>query len=202
MSLVRWTPRAALCGVLMLQGCTELPTRLTETNRSGAPAFDLDAGIVLSANGGGKMFVNAPPIAAGEADFSFTAVQSGDGRAAGQFHMVRPRAGLMVEFEGTVTCLSVDPILGRAWIGGVVTKNRSTDPVFQTAIHEVGDDVWFRVADNGEGAGAAPDRSSVYGFEGAGGVTTSAEYCALQLWAAGDVNTFPQTMGNIQVRAR
>jgi hypothetical protein len=96
--------------------------------------------------------------------------------------------------------MSVDTVLHRAWIGGVVTENRSDDPNHSTAIHQPGEHVWFRVVDNGEGSAAAPDRSSVYGFKGAAGVTTSPEYCALRLWPAGDANTFELTEGNIQVR--
>jgi hypothetical protein len=200
MQLVRLVSSAVV--VLALQACAESPTDPAATGMATVPAFDVQPGMALSANGGGHMVVDAPVIAAGEADFSFSAVQSADGRASGMFRMVRPRAGLIVDFEGEVTCMSIDPALGRVWIGGVVTKNNSTDPAFQTAIHEPGDDVWFRVLDNGEGADAAADRSSVYGFEGAGGVTTSAEYCERKLWAAGDVNTFPLTAGNIQVRSR
>jgi hypothetical protein len=116
--------------------------------------------------------------------------------------MVRPRAGFTVDFSGEVTCMAVDPVNHRAWIGGVVTENRSDDPNHGLEIHQPGSDVWFRVVDYGEGAAAQPDRSSVYGFEGAAGVTTSAEYCALQLWPAGDVNTFELLEGNLQVRSR
>jgi hypothetical protein len=82
-----------------------------------------------------------------------------------------------------------------------VTENNSTDPNFQTAIHQVGRDVWFRVIDNGEGAKAsAADRSTVLGFTGAAGFQTSADYCAGKPWPAGDANTFPVVDGNIQVR--
>lgn len=161
-----------------------------------------DSGVVISATGGGKSFVTNPPLAIGVAEFSFSAVQNEDGTASGFFRMVRQRAGFNVDFTGEVTCLSVDPATGRAWIGGVVVGNNSDDPNHTTSIHEPGDDVWFRVLDSGEGADAQPDRSSVYGFEGAAGVITSAEYCERQLWSADNANAFALTQGNIQVRWR
>ena len=158
--------------------------------------------IVISATGGGKSFVTNPAPAIGIAEFSFSAVQHEDGTASGMFRMVRQRAGFNVDFTGTVTCLAVDPVTHRAWIGGVVVHNNSDDPNHTTAIHEPGQDVWFRVVDNGEGADTPADRSSVYGFKGAGGVQTSAEYCALRLWPAGEANAFELTQGNIQVHPR
>jgi hypothetical protein len=59
--------------------------------------------------------------------------------------------------------------------------------------------VWFRVVDNGEGQGAV-DRTTVFGFEGGGGIATSEDYCAMQLWTANDANTWAVVNGNIQVR--
>ena len=159
-------------------------------------------GIVLLATGGGKSFVTSPPPAIGTAKFSFVAVQLEDGTARGVFRMVRQRAGFNVDFTGIVTCMAVDPATHRAWIGGIVASNDSDDPNHTLDIHAPGQDVWFRVVDNGEGAGDLPDRSSVYGFKGAAGVNTSAEYCALKLWPAGDANAFEVTHGNIQVRSR
>lgn len=158
--------------------------------------------IVMSATGGGKAYVTNPPLAIGTAEFSFSAVQHEDGTASGFFRMVRQRAGFNVDFTGRVTCMAVDPVTHRAWIGGVVVSNNSDDPNHTTPIHQPGEDVWFRVVDNGEGEDAPPDRSSVYGFAGAAGVTTSAEYCALKLWPAGDANAFALTEGNIQVLSR
>jgi len=156
----------------------------------------------MSAAGGGKAFVTSPPPAIGTAEFAFVAVQHANGTARGLFRMVRQRAGFNVDFLGAVTCMAVDPVTHRAWIGGVVLRNDSDDPNHTLEIHQPGQDVWFRVVDNGEGSQAPPDRSSVYGFKGAAGVNTSAEYCALKLWPAGEANAFELTQGNIQVRSR
>jgi hypothetical protein len=158
--------------------------------------------VVMLATGGGKSFVTSPTPAIGTAEFSFSAVQHQDGTADGVFRMVRQRAGFNVDFSGIVTCMAVDPATNRAWIGGIVLTNDSDDPNHTTAIHQPGQDVWFRVVDNGEGAYGAPDRSSVYGFLGAGGVATSAEYCALKPWPDDDANAFALTEGNITVRSR
>ncbi|MGH7676539.1 MAG: hypothetical protein ACREMV_14830 [Gemmatimonadales bacterium] len=131
--------------------------------------------------------------------FSLSAVQHANGNASGQFHQrVDEGGGLVVDIHGTVTCLAVDPAQHRAWIGGVVTKNTSTDPDLQTAIHQPGRDVWFRVVDYGSGSATPPDRTTFLGFEGAGGIITSEEYCAARIWPAGDARTWPVT-GNITV---
>ena len=143
----------------------------------------------------------SPPPAIGTARFTFAALQFGDDDAGGLFRMVRQRAGFTVDFTGLVTCMAVDPVTHRAWIGGVVLFNNSNDPNHTLDIHQPGQDVWFRVVDKSEGSGAPPDRSSVYGFKGAAGVQTSAEYCAVKLWPDGDANAFAVTAGNIQVRS-
>jgi hypothetical protein len=158
-------------------------------------------GIVSSVAGGGHFNITAPPVAIGEGEFSFTAVVDGDGTAHGFFRQVRPRNGYVLDFDGEVTCVTFDAINHRAWIGGVIRQNRSTDPALQLAIHQPGRDVWFRTVDYGEGAGApAADRLTVFGFEGSAGITTSPQYCAAQLWPAGDANTFEVLNGNIQMR--
>lgn len=132
--------------------------------------------------------------------FNFTAVETGNGGAAGDFFQSFEFGGLLIEFRGRVTCVSVDSATGRAWIGGVVIQNNSTHPQFTTERTQPGRDIWFRVVDYGEGSGAPPDRSTIMGFEGDRGIITSAEYCAAQLWVEGDANTHPVTQGNIQVR--
>lgn len=138
---------------------------------------------------------------------SFNAKQFADGRASGQFRVTLDFqegipdviSGGVAAFHGRVTCVAADPANGRAWIGGVVTQNRSTNAEFRDdATTQVGKDIWFRVLDSGEGQ-AAPDRTTFVGFEGGGGILTSAEYCAARLWPDGNARTHPLTSGNIQV---
>jgi len=132
-----------------------------------------------------------------EVQFAFSAVLHGDGRATGQFHH-KEGGGLFIDLSGEVTCLAVDPLNHRAWIGGVITKNTSTDPDLLTDIQQPGHDIWFRVLDAGEGASAI-DRTTFTGFEGSGGIQTSAQYCAARLWPADNARTWPVT-GNVSVR--
>jgi hypothetical protein len=167
-----------------------------------APKLSLDASqaVVSSASGGGIVGFSAI-AGASDGHFTFNAYVTGDGRAHGRFHQRRERAGLVVEFSGDVTCLTIDPVLKRARIGGVVTENNSTDPAFLTENHEVGDDVWFRVQEGGEGRDAV-DASTTYGFKPTL-VNTSAEYCALAftgLPAWNPASIYPLVAGNIQVK--
>lgn len=163
-------------------------------------AASLDAltaqGAGSHASGGGRLIVNNQF----EGTFVFNAVQTGNSATVGQLHYSLLFQGLHVEFYGRVTCFAVDPVTHRAWIGGVVTRNLSEHPTYTTPRTQVGRDIWFRVVDYGEGAGAVADRSTFVGFEGDRNIITSAEYCATRLWVDGDVGTQPVTHGNIQVK--
>jgi hypothetical protein len=134
-----------------------------------------------------------------DVQFGFTTVSLPDGRASGRFHVTADEGGgLLIDFSAHVTCLAVDPVNHRAWIGGVITKNASTDPDLLTDIQQPGHDIWFRVLDAGEGA-SATDRTTFTGFEGSAGIQTSAQYCAARLWPADNARTWPVT-GNVSVR--
>src|SRR6476646_11039314 len=129
------------------------------------------AGGVSQSVAGGGQFVH-PDF--GTVTFAFTAQRLPDGRVVGRFQQHQPAFG--VTYKGDVTCFAVDPVNHRAWIGGVLTQSNDPDPVA-----EVGDDAWFRVLDLGSST-AGPDRSTFLGFEGAGGIITSDEYCAARIW--------------------
>ena len=147
-------------------------------------------------NGGGKYLL----LNTIDAAFDFNAVSTGDDGAEGHFFQSFIFQNELVEFHGRVTCASFDAANRRAWIGGVVTVNNSTHAQFTTPRTQPGRDVWFRVLDGGEGAGAPPDRTTIFGFEGDRGIITSAQYCAAKLWLDNNGNTFPVVHGNIQVR--
>jgi hypothetical protein len=169
---------------------------------SAPPAADLNRGrgVVLHVQGAGAVDLTA--AAAGLAEFQFVAHRRADGTVTGHFRQSRTTPSGTVDFAGRVTCVTVDPAFpGRARIGGVVTENNSTHPGFLTAIHQVGDDVWFRVTDGGDGADAV-DASTTYGFLGSL-VNTSEEYCALPFtglpaWNPGSI--FPLAQGTIGVK--
>jgi hypothetical protein len=190
-SPMRWTTCGLLVTVLISVPACDSATAPPPQD----PAFGVGGGVVASASGGGHYLLSEVL----DIKFSFGAVARGDGAAAGQFRQSLTLDGLLVDFHGRVTCLSVDPANARAWIGGVVTRNRSTHPDFQGEIFAVGRDVWFRVLDDGEGGGAV-DRTTFLGFEGGGGIITSAEYCETRIWPDDNARTHPVTGGNIQVR--
>lgn len=157
-------------------------------------AHDGDAGVIASATGGGHFLIGTLDV-----KFSFNANQKADGTARGKSRHSVILDGQLVEFIADVTCVSVDGENGRAWIGGVILRNNSEHASFTDVIHEPGRDIWFRVLDSGEG-GAAVDRSTFVGFEGAAGIITSLEYCAVQIWPDENLRTSPVVQGNIQVR--
>lgn len=190
--------QSILALTLFVAGCAspDEPTvpRVTKASLS------TDGGVESSASGGGTVDLSTAGV--GDAHFTFNAVRRADGTVHGNFHERRERAGGIIDFAGIVTCLTVDPVLMRARIGGIITENNSTDPGFLTENHQVGDDVWFRVVDGGEGNDAT-DGSTVYGFRPTL-VNTSAEYCALPFTGLpwwNPATTFPLRGGNIQVRA-
>lgn len=192
-ALLRFTILSSTALLLACEGSTE-PGQ--QAGPGDLEPGTLAGGIEVSTTGGGHYLL----LDLLDTKISFSAVQNGNGNAHGQFRQSVVFQGQAIDFKGRVTCVSVDSENHRAWIGGVVTQNLSEHPAFQTDIHEPGDDVWFRVLDSGEGAGADPDRSTFLGFEGAAGIITSEEYCEEQIWPADDARTWPVTEGNIQVR--
>jgi hypothetical protein len=160
---------------------------------SGATSISVHAtGVLLAAGAGHYLLQDAFDV-----EFSFAATQLGNGRAFGSFrHRTEDETGT-IDFKGEVTCLAVDSVNRRAWIGGVITANRSTSPNFNTAaVHQVGHDIWFRVLDTEPGDGE-PDRSTFVGFEGV--IPTSEAYCRDRIWPEGNARTSPVTSGALIV---
>lgn len=187
-----FTSFASFGAVLILAGCDASPEPVgLETDTE--PLFS--RGVTATATGGGVFDAGIP------VSFAFGAVQTdADGSARGQLRFSAESQGLTVEFHGEVTCTTSDLEHGRAWIGGVITRNGSDHPAFTDEIHDVGKDIWFRVVDYGEGDGAPqPDRTTFVGFEGDGEIITSPEYCETQPWPDDDARTGPVLDGNIQV---
>jgi hypothetical protein len=136
-----------------------------------------------------------------DVQFEFAAEQRNKNESAeGEFRVYADEGGgLIVDFTARVTCLAIDAVNHRAWIGGKVTSNQSTDPDLMTKIHQRGDDIWFRVVDMGSGPGVT-DRSTFTGFEGAAGFRTSRDYCAGRPWPADNARTWPVVQGGITIR--
>jgi hypothetical protein len=164
-----------------------------------SPMFGAGSVVTGHANGSGTFNIGAPGA---DIAFDLNALLRADGSASGSVHYITDLTefGLgTIEIRFDVTCLALEVGLGRAWIGGVVTENNSTNEIFATdPVRQVGRDVWFRVEDNGDGGSGTLDRSTQLGFEGSGGIITSEEYCEARLWPAAP--THPVTTGNISVR--
>lgn len=190
------TSLSALAVTLAISGCDAGTNPLRPVER---PLFQLGSNVAGHANGQGTFNIGAPG-----ADIAFTlnALLRADGGASGSVYYVTDLTefGLaIIEMRFDVICLAHDVALGRAWIGGVVTENNSTNETFATdPRRQLGRDVWFRVEDNGNGGSGILDRSTQLGFEGSAGIITSEEYCQTRPWPAAPAH--PVTSGNISIR--
>jgi hypothetical protein len=122
---------------------------------AGSPA----AAPVESASGSAHWTIplpNAFGVEVVNRTLSFNARQSEDGSVAGHFEYHQVVEGEAFVFNVAVTCLNVYDG-NRAKIGGVIQV--SNDPTLPA-----GTFAWFQVFDNGEGAGAPADQSSLIGF--------------------------------------
>ena len=171
-----------------------------------APATALSVwanGVTARAGGGGHFHLTLSSGLDTDVQFAFTAVQrDASGDANGNFHFASSPEGMALNIHGYITCMTTDPANpGRAWMGGVITKNESQHPAFVGETKEVGDDAWFRVVDYGEGGNALqPDRTTSIFFEPTGNFHSGREFCDGQLWFANDRVTNPLLNGNIQVK--
>jgi hypothetical protein len=167
-----------------------------------APSFAAGQQVVGHVNGEGSIDVGVPMF------FNMTALLRADGSATGEAYHFASLGATFIEFRTRVTCVSFDPVNNRAWVGGVITENTSTDPVRMQPRNEVGRDIWWRVVDYGDGLSGTVDRSTFLGFTGDAGFQTSADYCAGQPWPGPgdtppqpvDARTGPLLSGNISVK--
>jgi hypothetical protein len=144
-----------------------------------------DQGVSSSAGGGHYTVVSASGDLA-EMQFGYSAIVHKNGRATGQFHHAGSFQGFTIEFHADVTCVAIDAALNRAWIGGVITVNRSTHPTYRDAtITQPGHDIWFRVLDAGNGGSGDPDRTTFVGFEGV--IPSSEAYCRDRPWRSDNI---------------
>jgi hypothetical protein len=114
--------------------------------------------VVESASGGAHWTIPLPNVFGIEVvnqPLAFNARKYADGSVSGEFEYTQIAGGTF-RFNVAVTCMNVYDG-NRAKIGGVVEQ--STDPD-----NPPGTFAWFQVFDNGEGANAPPDQSSLVGF--------------------------------------
>ena len=153
-----------------------------EVEGEGTYTITLNSGLVLTAH------------------FEVEAEQTGaDESAEGTFHHRTELGGEAIDFDGILTCMSIDADEGRAWIGGIVTRNRSVrEPFASGEIYQPGRDIWFRVLDLGDDSDDV-DRTTFVGFEGGAGIITSKEYCDTRPWPDDNARTNPVIEGEIEV---
>jgi len=86
---------------------------------------------------------------------TFNARKDADGSVGGQFNYHQTFMGETFKFNGPVTCFNVYDG-NRAKIGGLVEL--SNDATLPPGVF-----IWWSVIDNGQGAGVAPDASTIIG---------------------------------------
>ena len=115
--------------------------------------------VVESASGGIHWTIplpNAFDVEVVSQPLAFDARKYADGSVGGHFEYIQKAGGETFRFGVDVTCMNVYGG-NRAKIGGIVTQ--SSDPTIAVGMYG-----WFQVFDNGEGANAPPDQSSLVGF--------------------------------------
>ena len=171
-----------LRNVFALLGIAGLLAVPVAASQSGNP-------VVESASGGVHWTIplpNAFGVEVVSQPLAFIANKYADGSVSGHFEYIQKAGGNTFKFGVEVTCMNVYGG-NRAKIGGIVTQ--SSDPTI--AVGRYG---WFQVFDNGEGAGAPPDQSSLIGF---GDEAANEAFCNspnLPRFGPWDVQ------GNVQVR--
>jgi hypothetical protein len=149
-----------------------------------------DGTVVESANGSAHWTIPLPNpfgVEVGNRTLSFNAREYADGSVTGRFEYHQVVEGVSFDFNVNVTCLNVYDG-NRAKVGGVVEV--SNDPTVPVGMFG-----WFQVFDNGEGANAVPDQSSLVGF---GDETANEAFCnspALPRFGPWDVQGEVQVQG-------
>jgi hypothetical protein len=149
-----------------------------------------ESGLVASAGGGVHWTIPLPnpfEVEVRNQPLAFNAKKYADGTVKGQFEYHQVVEGESFNFHVEVTCMNVYDG-NRAKIGGEIRN--SNDPTIPP-----GTFAWFQVFDNGEGANAPPDQSSLIGF---GNEAANEAFCNsenLPRFGPWDVQ------GNVQVRS-
>ena len=138
-------------GLLLVGLVAVIASAIAAAARSSPP--------VISANGGVHWTIPLPNAFGVEVlnqPLAFNARKDADGAASGRFTYHQIVEGESFDFGVDVTCMNVYDG-NRAKIGGVIVN--SNDPTLPPGVF-----AWFQVFDNGEGANAPPDQSSLIGF--------------------------------------
>lgn len=194
-----WKRTLLVAGCIVFVTCgDDVPTQPGAVDAAIATTgTELDAlspNVAAAASGGGTWLLNIGDLDGDGLDdpignvIGFRAVRFTDGSVRGQIEYKQYELGESLEFHGPVTCIGVYDGGTRAKFGGPITRS-NYPPI------PVGTFMWFTVVDNGEGANAPPDRSSILGI---GDEQANEDFCA------SDAPPNPRfsadvTSGNIQV---
>jgi hypothetical protein len=193
-------PTLILCGTVLVACGTEPSTG----DPVGPTRLEVSGGPVVASASGGYHFTTDPrffgfPV---ENRLTFTAQRHADGSVSGRYNYEQGAFGERFIFKGSVTCFLIydTPVLqdwpdipamtgNRAKWGGLIEY--SNDPTLPA-----GGFIWFQSIDNGEGAGAPPDLSTISGF---GDEAANEAFCSAATVPNPDFGPHPVS-GNIQVR--
>ncbi len=115
-------------------------------------------------------------------NFAFSARKNASGAVSGNFESSSP--GQDIRVHGNITCFTILADGKTAVFSGVVTQRAGTG---LPGLYNVGDPIWGKMVDNGEGANAPADQFSDY-FPSAFGCNNA------------NIGLFNLTNGNIQVK--
>lgn len=120
------------------------------------PLVQTSKASILSARGGAH-FTVPPDVFGSEVGnvLTFNARKTADGTVSGHYNYHQTFQGELFKFNGTVTCMNVYDG-NRAKIGGIVEL--SNDATLPPGVF-----IWWSVIDNGQGASAPPDASTIIG---------------------------------------
>ena len=196
-------PRLSALALILIVACQSQENDLGPAGPDPSTLGLTGSKVVQSASGGyhfttDPSFFGAPV----ENRLSFTAARHEDGSISGHFNYEQGFLGDRFIFKGSVTCFQIydTPVLqdwedipamtgNRAKWGGVIES--SNDPTLPAGVF-----IWFQSIDNGEGAGAPPDLSTVSGF---GDETANEAFCGVSNVPNPLFGPHP-VQGNIEVR--
>lgn len=182
--------RTRVCiGLLTAGGLAACGTDVVAPGVPDEARFASAAGptVVAAANGGIHWTVPASRFGFEIGNkLSFNGRRLADGTVLGRIEYHQSFLGNDIRLNARITCLQVYDDGTRVKYGGVVTASNDPDIVPGELF------IWFQGIDNGEGAGAPPDRSTI---AGAGGEAANEAFCASD---APPVNVF-DVQGNIDV---
>lgn len=145
---------ALACGLFLFNSCNSDDLSITQNAENELSAKKKES----SVNGQGGLIINDE-----FANFAFHATVDTDGNVSGSWQSFA--SGQDVETHGTIDCLTfIDD--NTVVLTGTITKVKKNDGQWPGA--EIGNQIWFKVRDNGEGSKSSPDQFSDYYLSSAG----------------------------------